>query len=288
MEVLFDYRNNKPKLGRTRSSSAARNNAMYTAGERIREKETNSVELGPWLDNFDNKKKIYNMRLFYVLLPNSESVVKFGIAGTQGEAGAWGRLHQYINEYGYTSDLNACTGIQLLYLAGNQYNPTVKLTDSEVFQKERACKQYFRQPEVNAHILGRGFERFKLERIQELFDIIDDPSNKDFGDVETERRVSERLSQQNLTADDYVVKIIGHTTKGGKVCRFRPELSELRRLREVQLPAAAQKQKRCRQPSDTQSSRASTAPGGALPRYGAQVAKGAGMGGRQPLAPQQA
>ena len=149
MEVLFDYRNNKPKLGRTRSSSAARNNAMnsmYTAGERIREKETNSVELGPWLDNFDNKKKIYNMRLFYVLLPNSESVVKFGIAGTQGEAGAWGRLHQYINEYGYTSDLNACTGIQLLYLAGNQYNPTVKLTDSEVFQKERACKQYFRQP----------------------------------------------------------------------------------------------------------------------------------------------
>ena len=57
MEVLFDYRNNKPKLGRTRSSSAARNNAMYTAGERIREKETNSVELGPWLDNFDNKKR---------------------------------------------------------------------------------------------------------------------------------------------------------------------------------------------------------------------------------------
>jgi len=216
MEVLFDYRTNKPNLGRTRSSSRKANQERYTAGETIRAKETNSVELGPWLDDFDNKKKIYNMRLFYVLLPNSESVVKFGIAGTQGEAGAWGRLHQYINEYGYTSVLNACTGIQLLYLAGNQYNPRVQLTDSEVFQKERACKQYFRQPEVNAHILGRGYERFKLERIQELFDIIDDPSNKDFGDVETERRVSERLSQQNLTADDYIVRIIGHTTKGGK------------------------------------------------------------------------
>ena len=74
-----------------------------------------------------------------------------------------------------------------------------------------------------------------------------------------------------------------------EVCRFRPELSELRRLREVQLPAAAQKQKRCRQLNDSQSSRASTAPGGGLPRYGgAQAAKGAGMGGRQPLAPQQA
>ena len=216
MEVLFDYRTNKPNLGRTRSSSRKANQERYTAGETIRAKETNSVELGPWLDDFDNKKKIYNMRLFYVLLPNSESVVKFGIAGTQGEAGAWGRLHQYINEYGYTSDLNACTGIQLLYLAGNQYNPRVKLTDSEVFQKERACKQYFRAPEVKAHLIGRGFERINLDRIQELFDIIDDPSNKDFGDVETERRVSERLSQQNLTADDYIVKIISHYTAPGK------------------------------------------------------------------------
>ena len=216
MEVLFDYRNNKPKLGRTRSSSAARNNAMYTAGERIREKETNSVELGPWLDNFDNKKKIYNMRLFYVLKPNAEDVVKFGIAGTRGEAGGWGRLHQYINEYGYTTDLNRCTGIQLLYLAGNKYNSNVEITNSDVFKKERACKQYFRAPEVKAHLIGRGFERINLDRIQELFDIIDDPSNKDFGDVETERRVSERLSQQNLTADDYVVKITSHTTKGGK------------------------------------------------------------------------
>ena len=90
-----------------------------------------------------------------MVLPNSESVVKFGIAGTMGEAGAWGRLHQYINEYGYTSDLNACTGIQLLYLAGNQYKSNVALTDSDVFKKERACKQHFRAPEVKAHILGQ-------------------------------------------------------------------------------------------------------------------------------------
>ena len=156
------------------------------------------------------------MRLFYVLKPNAEDVVKFGIAGTRGEAGAWGRLHQYINEYGYTTDLNRCTGIQLLYLAGNKYNPDVEITKSDVFKKERACKMYFRAPEVKAHLIGRGFERINLDRIQELFDIIDDPSNKDFGDVETERRVSERLSQQNLTADDYIVKIISHYTAPGK------------------------------------------------------------------------
>ena len=197
--VLFDYRK---ALGRTRRQTTS--------------STTNSTELGPWLDDFANKKKIYNMRLFYVLKPNAEDVVKFGIAGTRGEAGGWGRLHQYINEYGYTTDLNRCTGIQLLYLAGNKYSPTVELTNSDVFKKERACKQYFRAPEVKAHLIGRGFERINLDRIQELFDIIDDPSNKDFGDVETERRVSERLSQQNLTADDFIVKIINHTTKGGK------------------------------------------------------------------------
>ena len=197
--VLFDYRK---ALGRTRSKTNT--------------KTTNSVELGPWLDDFANKKKIYNLRLFYVLKPNAEEVVKFGIAGTRGEAGAWGRLHQYINEYGYSSDLNRCTGVQMLYLAGNKYNPNVEITNSDVFKKERACKQYFRAPEVKAHLIGRGFERINLDRIQELFDIIDDPSNKDFGDTETERRISERLAQQNLTADDYIVRITSHFTKGGK------------------------------------------------------------------------
>ena len=39
MEVLFDYRTNKPNLGRTRSSSRKANQGMYTAGETIRAKE---------------------------------------------------------------------------------------------------------------------------------------------------------------------------------------------------------------------------------------------------------
>ena len=41
-----------------------------------------TVELGPWIDNWGNKKKMYNMRLFYILKPNGENdVIKFGIAG---------------------------------------------------------------------------------------------------------------------------------------------------------------------------------------------------------------
>ena len=41
-------------------------------------------------------EKIYNVRLFYVLKPSSEDVVKFGIAGLTGTSSSWGRLHQYI------------------------------------------------------------------------------------------------------------------------------------------------------------------------------------------------
>lgn len=200
--VLFDFR---IQPGRTRSRKTR--SALDV---------TNSVELGPWLDNFDNKAKLNNMRLFYVIKPNAENVVKFGVAGTTGGTSGFGRLRQYIHSYGYSEDLNRCRGVQLMYLAGNKYNPTVDLVKSDVWKKERACKQYFRAPEVKAHLIGRGFERFDLDRLQELFDIIDDPSNKDFGDEETERRVSERLAQQNLTTDDYIVKIIDHTTAPGK------------------------------------------------------------------------
>ena len=104
----------------------------------------------------------------------------------------------------------------MLYLAGNVYNKDVEVVKTDIYKKELACKRYFRSPEVNAHLIGRGYERINLDRIKELFDIIDDPSNKDFGDEETERRTSERLAQQNLTKDDYIVRIVSHVTKGGK------------------------------------------------------------------------
>ena len=194
----------------------------YRAGVKTRSKakdltgDTNSTELGPWIDTFANKEKINDFRLFYVPKPNSEDVVKFGIAGTKGGGGAWGRLHQYINEYGYSSDLNRCTGIQMLYLAGNKYNKDVEITNSAVYKKELACKKYFRSPEVDAHLIGRGFERINLDKIGELFRIIEDPSNKSFEDTETERRTKSQRGQQALNEEDYVVKITGHITKGGK------------------------------------------------------------------------
>lgn len=66
---------------------------------------TGMPDLGTWLDEEKNQEDIYNYRLFYVLKSNADDVVKFGIAGYQGgKSGAWGRLHQYINEYGYSTD----------------------------------------------------------------------------------------------------------------------------------------------------------------------------------------
>ena len=76
--------------------------------------------------------------------------------------------------------------------------------------KEYFCKKHFRSPEVNAHLIGRSLQRINLKRIEELFDIIDDKSNKDFGDEEIERRTSERLKQQDLLTTDKVEKITGH------------------------------------------------------------------------------
>ena len=54
------------------------------------------------------------------------------------------------------------------------------------------------------------------DRIAELFRIIDDPSNKNFGDVETERRVQQQRGQQKLQDTDKILRITGHVTLGGK------------------------------------------------------------------------
>lgn len=190
LKVLFDYRNKR----------ATRTNPMT------------SVDLGAWLEDLANQKMIYNMRLFYVIKPNMDDVVKFGIAGLEGKSGGYGRLHQYVAEYGEASDLNVCAGARLLYLAGNIYNPNVETVNSAVYRKELACKDYFRDTAIK----GRGFERILQERMDELFKIVDNKSTKLFADIETDRRTSERLAQANVTAEDKVMKVISHETKGGK------------------------------------------------------------------------
>ena len=197
--VIFDYRLTQ---GRQTRSSARKNQVAE-----------GPLELKPWLDLPETKKFLYNKRLFYIVKPNVEGVCKFGIAGNEGgKASGWGRLHQYVHSYGEQSDLSACAGVKLLYLAGNEYNPNVENIKSAVYRKELAAKRFFRDDALK----GRGFERILQERLDELFKILEDPSNKSFEDIETERRRTERLTQANVNADDAVLAILKHDTKGGK------------------------------------------------------------------------
>ena len=192
LTVIYDYR--ESLRGRTRS------------------KKDTTVELGPWLNLETNKRRLYNTRMFYIIKPNIDDTIKFGIGGLDGKSGSYGRLKQYILEYGYTTELNPCTGVRLLYLAATVYNPNVLTVNTSVYRKEKAAKDFFRSDAIE----GRGFERIFLERISELFKIVDDRSNKSWEDIELERRQSERLSQANVTPEDKVIKIISHETKGGK------------------------------------------------------------------------
>jgi len=194
LTVLFDYRKN---LGKTRSKT---------------KNDTNSVELHEWINNETNKRRIYDTRCLYIIKANQENIIKWGISGTTGKAGSYGRLAQYIHYYGVSSDLNPCAGVKLLYLAGNIYNPNVDLVNTAVYRKELQIKQHFHSDAITS----RGFERQFLEKLDELMAIIDDPSNKSDEDKETERRTSERLEQSNITPFDKVMKIISHDTKGGK------------------------------------------------------------------------
>ena len=189
LTVIYDYR--ESLRGRTRS------------------KKDTTVELGPWLNLETNKRRLYNTRMFYIIKPNIDDTIKFGIGGLDGKSGSYGRLKQYILEYGYTTELNPCTGVRLLYLAATVYNPNVLTVNTSVYRKEKAAKDFFRSDAIE----GRGFERILQSRLDELFKIVDDRSNKSWEDIELERRQSERLKQADILPSDKVIKIISHITK---------------------------------------------------------------------------
>lgn len=77
------------------------------------------------------------MRLFYVVMSVADGIIKFGIAGAKdGKSGAFGRLAQYVHQYGVATDLNPCAGVKLMYLAGTPYKKTVELVKSGVYKQE--------------------------------------------------------------------------------------------------------------------------------------------------------
>ena len=187
-------------------------------------KEKEPTDLYEFLQKKSNKDKLNNMRTLYIVHPNRDDMLKFGIAGLDGGTSAYGRLLQYVNLYGKQTDFNQCSGVQLLYLVGTKYNQNVETTNSWVVKKEKQIKDYFKLDRLeNILYVGRGTERVLAENIKKLIRLINDTSNKTFDDVETERRKSERLKQSELVETDRVVKITDHYTAptGKSKTRYR-------------------------------------------------------------------
>lgn len=184
------------------------------------------IDLHEFLNLKGTKENLKDKRCLYVVKPNSDPMLKFGIAGLDGGTSAYGRLLQYVNLYGKQSELNQCAGVQLLYLVGTKYNKNVETKNSWVFKKEKYIIDHFKFERIrdeNGLYVGRGRERVLAENLKKLIRVINDTSNKTFDDVETERRKSERLKQSELVETDRVVKITDHYTAptGRSKTRYR-------------------------------------------------------------------
>jgi len=178
------------------------------------------VELREWLRDEENRKKIKDMRILYVVKANiDKKLFKFGIGGNKGDGegggeNAYGRLHQYVNYYGVSNKDDKCKGIKLYMIIGNKYNKDIKPEDSAVAIKE---KYLINQLKGDTDKVGsRGNERVNTN-IRTLFRLIQNNANKTDEDIELERRKSERNKQAKLTTSDKVLEVTGHDTpKKGK------------------------------------------------------------------------
>ena len=76
------------------------------------------IELAEYLNVPANKVKlIFFLKILYVLKPNKDELLKFGIAGArEGKESAWARLQQYVNTYGKQTDFSPCLGVKLYYI----------------------------------------------------------------------------------------------------------------------------------------------------------------------------
>lgn len=166
------------------------------------------VELGEWLQVQKNQDDIYNMRCLYLIRANMENqLTKLGIAGTEGGTGAYGRLRQYVLEYGFEKPGFDCAGCKLFLLVGVKYNPKVELKESFVFKKELQLKKEFKGDTLP----GRGRERIMTD-LEKVYEIVFDNSTMTSLEKETKLRRSLRIQQSDIQPDDYVLNVTKHVT----------------------------------------------------------------------------
>ena len=170
--------------------------------------EKEPVELNQFLQDPSNQKKMYDMRCLYVLRANADQeLVKFGIGGTEGGTGCYGRLRQYVISYGVEEVGFSCKGVKLFLLVGTKYNPTVELKESFVFKKELQLKKQFK----GDNLPGRGIERV-VTNLAKLYEVIFDSSTMSSLEKETKLRRSLRIDQSKILDTDYVLNVTKHIT----------------------------------------------------------------------------
>lgn len=187
------------------------NNNQLTVLFDYRHEGRTPAHLEDWLR--DNRSKLNDMRLFYVIKANMQSeITKFGIAGLDGGTSGYGRLHQYVIMYGENSSNNKCTGVKLFYLAGTKYNPLVQTSNSLVFKKELFLKRELKNLSQTDSL--RGTERTTMP-VSNLIRLIDRSSNKTSSEQEQELRRSQRIKASEIDfTSDKIIEILDSNSKG--------------------------------------------------------------------------
>ncbi len=129
---------------------------------------------GEWIDDEFLKKmrpKLKNSRLFYIIRPEMDGKLKFGVAFGKGHR-ALGRLKAYAISYGQRSSTNKCSGVKCMYLEKTAYKPGLDYTHSLVYRIERrVIKQLGASNSLDD---TRGAERVRDGvTLQQIIDVAD-------------------------------------------------------------------------------------------------------------------
>jgi len=166
-------------------------------------KSKQGTELKTWIEK--NKSRLSNHRIFYILKANLEKgdVYKIGIS-ERGDTSAYGRLNDYYNHMGKSTNENKCLGVKLHLVIANLFNPSVGNN------KVRAIETKVIAHLKEAGATERGRERFKIS-IDKLFDTLDELGvlkGDENGDI---LKRSPRILDKNEASADTVKAILGHS-----------------------------------------------------------------------------
>ena len=132
-------------------------------------------------------KQMENSRVFYVVKPNSEDVIKIGVSG-ENDGRGWARFMEYRLYYGDSTKGNPCLGMKVHYVGKTKYNPLVENKNSLIHKLELHVIREFKKRDI----IARGRERTyaKLDEVKDIvFEYLQDDKPVD---VETDVRKSTR------------------------------------------------------------------------------------------------